>query len=66
MTKNPLKDSVLFEGDIISPVTTDEWVVTRGQRKDAAREMDALRTTMPRVSSDEVAEGIREDREQGH
>jgi len=66
MTENPLKDSVLFEGDIISPVTTDEWVATRRQRKDAVRQMDVLRTSMPDVSSDEVAEWIREDREQGH
>jgi hypothetical protein len=42
-----------------------EWV-TRRRRKDAAREMDALRATMPKVSSDEVANWIREDREQGH
>lgn len=42
-----------------------EWV-TRRRRKDAAREMDALRASMPKVSSDEVANWIREDREQGH
>jgi predicted CopG family antitoxin len=42
-----------------------EWV-TRRRRKDAAREMDALRASMPKVSSDEVAKWIREDREQGH
>jgi hypothetical protein len=65
MTENPLKDSVLFEEDIVSPVTTDEWV-DRGQRKDAAREMDVLRASMPKVSPDEVAMWIREDRGQGH
>lgn len=42
-----------------------EWV-TRRRRKDAAREMDALRAGMPKVSSAEVANWIREDREQGH
>jgi len=42
-----------------------EWV-TRRRRKDAAREMDALRAGMPKVSSNEVANWIREDREQGH
>ena len=42
-----------------------EWV-TRRRRKDAAREMDTLRASMPKVSSDEVANWIREDREQGH
>jgi hypothetical protein len=42
-----------------------EWV-TRRRRKDAAREMDALRANMPKVNSDEVARWIREDREQGH
>ena len=42
-----------------------EWV-TRRRRKDAAREMDALRASMPKVSSDEVSKWIREDREQGH
>ena len=35
-------------------------------RKAAAREMDALRASMSKVSSDEVAKWIREDREQGH
>lgn len=42
-----------------------EWV-TRRRRKDAAREMDTLRASMPKVSSDEVAKWIRDDREQGH
>lgn len=42
-----------------------EWV-TKRRRKDAAREMDALRANMPKVSSEEVTRWIREDREQGH
>jgi len=42
-----------------------EWV-TRRRRKDAAREMDALRANMPKVGSDEVARWVREDRERGH
>jgi hypothetical protein len=41
------------------------WVVRR-RRTDAAREMDALRTQLPKVSSDEIARWIREDRGQGH
>ena len=41
------------------------WVGRR-RRIDAAREMDALRTNLPKVSTDEVARWIREDREQGH
>lgn len=41
------------------------WV-TRRRRKDAVREMDSLRTQLPRVSTDEVARWIREDREHGH
>ncbi|MGH8210723.1 MAG: hypothetical protein ACREU6_14240 [Steroidobacteraceae bacterium] len=41
------------------------WVARR-RRKDAVREMDALRTNLPKVSTDEVARWIREDREQGH
>jgi hypothetical protein len=41
------------------------WVARR-RRKDAAREMDALRVQLPRVSTDEVAQWIREDRERGH
>jgi hypothetical protein len=65
MTENPLKDSVLCEGDVISPVTTDGMGCPT-QRCGAAREMDALRASMPEVSSDEVANWIREDREQGH
>jgi hypothetical protein len=41
------------------------WVGRR-RRMDAAREMDALRTNLPKVSTEEVARWIREDREQGH
>lgn len=41
------------------------WV-TRRRRGDAVREMDALRAQLPKVSSDEVARWVREDREQGH
>jgi len=41
------------------------WI-TRRRRKDAVREMDALRVEMPRVSTDEVSRWIREDREQEH
>lgn len=41
------------------------WVGRR-RRIDAAREMDALRTSLPKVSTEEVTRWIREDREQGH
>jgi predicted CopG family antitoxin len=41
------------------------WV-TRKRRKDAVSEMDALRARVPKVSSEEVARWIREDREQEH
>jgi hypothetical protein len=41
------------------------WVARR-RRSDAVREMDALRTRLPKVSTDEVTRWIREDREQGH
>ena len=41
------------------------WL-TRRRRRDAVREMDALRGQMPRVTTDEVARWIREDREHGH
>jgi hypothetical protein len=45
--------------------TLRAWV-TRKRRKDAVNEMEALRTTVPKVSSQEVARWIREDREKGH
>jgi hypothetical protein len=41
------------------------WVARR-RRQDAVREMDLLRAEMPKVTTDEVARWIREDREQGH
>lgn len=41
------------------------WVARR-RRADAAREMDALRTRLPKVSTEEVVRWIREDRDQGH
>lgn len=41
------------------------WI-TRRRRKDAVREMDALRAELPKVSTDEVARWVREDREQEH
>jgi hypothetical protein len=41
------------------------WV-TRHRRKDAVREVDALRPDLLKVSTDEVARWIREDRDQGH
>lgn len=42
-----------------------DWVVRR-RRRDAVREMDALRTQLPKVSTDEVARWVRDDRERGH
>lgn len=41
------------------------WV-TRRRRHDAAREMDLLRAQLPKVSTAEVVQWIREDRERGH
>jgi len=41
------------------------WI-TKRRRKDAVREMDALRTDLAKVSTDEVARWVREDREQEH
>lgn len=41
------------------------WMVRR-RRRDAAREMDALRVQMPKVGTDEVVRWVREDREHGH
>jgi hypothetical protein len=41
------------------------WAARR-RRRDAVHEMDTLRTQLPKVSSDEVARWVREDREQGH
>jgi hypothetical protein len=39
---------------------------SRRQRRDSVREMDALRAQLPKISTDEVARWIREDREHGH
>ena len=39
---------------------------TRRRRRDAADEMDALRTQLPKVSTAEVVRWVREEREQGH
>ena len=41
------------------------WVARR-RRRDAVHEMDTLRAQLPKVSADEVARWVREDREQGH
>jgi hypothetical protein len=41
------------------------WLALR-RRRDAVREMDALRAQLPHVSTDEVTRWIREDREHGH
>jgi hypothetical protein len=41
------------------------WVAGR-RRTDAVREMDALRAQLPKISTDEVARWIREDRGQDH
>lgn len=41
------------------------WSMQR-RRRDAADEMDALRSRLPKVSTAEVVRWIREEREQGH
>ena len=41
------------------------WALRR-RRGDAAREMDALRPQLPKVSTEEVVRWICEDRGQGH
>jgi len=41
------------------------WV-TRRRRNDAVCEMEALRTRLPKISTDEVTRWIREDRQHGH
>ena len=41
------------------------WVVRR-RRSDAVHELDALRAQLPVTSAAEVAQWIRDDREQGH
>ncbi|HZT02665.1 MAG TPA: hypothetical protein VFA39_10415 [Steroidobacteraceae bacterium] len=42
-----------------------DWAVRR-RRRDAVREMDTLRTQLPKVSTDEVARWVRDDRKRGH
>lgn len=41
------------------------WI-TRRRRSDAVREMEALRTQLPKISTEEVTRWIHEDREHGH
>lgn len=41
------------------------WVIRR-QRRDAVRDMDALRTQLPKTTTEEVTRWLREDREHGH
>ena len=41
-------------------------LIARRRRKDAVREMDALRAELPKVSADEVSRWIREDRDREH
>lgn len=41
------------------------WIARR-RRQDAIREMDVLRTQLPKVSTEEAARWVREDRESGH
>jgi hypothetical protein len=41
------------------------WI-TRCRRTDAVREMQALHTQLPKISTDEVTRWIREDRDHGH
>lgn len=41
------------------------WVVRR-RRIDAIREMESLRTRLPKVGAEEVARWVREGREHGH
>jgi len=41
------------------------WVIRR-RRSDAVREMEVLRAKLPKISSEDVARWVREDRENGH
>ena len=41
------------------------WVARRW-RTDAVHEMDALRSQLPKINTDDEVRWIREDREQGH
>ncbi len=42
-----------------------DWAARR-RRRDAAREMDALRDQLSKVTAEDVARGVRADRGQGH
>lgn len=57
----------LYAGDLCRTINDDlrAWI-TQHLRKGAARGMDDLRTKLPKVSTDEVARWIREDRDHGH
>jgi hypothetical protein len=39
---------------------------TRRRRSDAAREMDALRAQLPKISTEELVRWVRDDRARGH
>ena len=39
---------------------------TKRRRGDAVREMDALRAQMPKISTEELARWVRDDRARGH
>jgi hypothetical protein len=39
---------------------------TKRRRGDAAREMDVLRAQMPKISTEELARWVRDDRARGH
>ena len=41
------------------------WVIRR-RRSDAVREMEVLRAKLPKISAEDVARWVREDRESGH
>jgi len=41
------------------------WVIRR-RRSDAVREMEMLRAKLPKISAEDVARWVREDRESGH
>jgi hypothetical protein len=41
------------------------WVIRR-RRSDAVREMEVLRAKLPKISAEDVARWVREDRENGH
>lgn len=67
-TSELTEGSVLFEGDIISPVTVDKIQPDDSRvssRADAVREMNALRANAPKVSTDELVRWIRAGRESG-